>query len=609
MKGQAATQPGEGLRQLLSALPGQDLRALAGAHGVGHLLGQGSRSKVEKKLAELLGNPDHLERVLQSLRPHEKTAIETLALGACGSAEARVFSRALQTRLGKKSDVAAAMAALEKLGLVFRSRRGYYEHYFMPEETLYASLAAMAGELLAPPGQPPLVFPGDGKEAPLPWEGHAILEDLVRLLGALYRNPARVTREGRVYSNDFSRLLKCLGPATGTGQGTPPPPVPSQIFFDTITVPAPGTAPAPATAPAPGTVTRVARPGAAAAGATACGIPPELRLQTLLAYAEGSRLAFVRQLPRRRFLQVNPDLSGWLQASGYQRWAGLANYCLAQWDLQSPRLQFLLFFLALVPPDAWLDLDGLAAHLETFSLPGGDLHGFWSGHETQQEFIPLTALPGYLLAIGMVEQTVHEGRMGYRLSRAGRALLREETAPLPEAGQEFIVQPNYEVLVPPGLDPALLWRLEELAVPLKVDRMSIYRLERPSIHRALEGGRKGEEILSFLEHHARGGLPQNVDFTLREWIQAYGRLYLMEATLLRCDDEALAGTIKSLPGLKGFILGELTPTDLLVDPARVPALLLALRNHGYTPRPGITRPRGVKKYPWQEDPEEDPDWG
>ncbi len=33
MKGQAATQPGEGLRQLLSALSGQDLRALAGAHG------------------------------------------------------------------------------------------------------------------------------------------------------------------------------------------------------------------------------------------------------------------------------------------------------------------------------------------------------------------------------------------------------------------------------------------------------------------------------------------------------------------------------------------------------------------------------------------------
>ncbi len=162
MKGQAATQPGEGLRQLLSALSGQDLRALAGAHGVGHLLGQGSRSKAEMKLAQLLGNPDHLERVLQSLRPHERMALKALTVGAGGTASVRAFSAMLHARLGKKAETGAAMATLENLGLVFRLHRGYYEHYFMPEETLYGSLAAMAGEFLAPPGQPPLVFPSDG---------------------------------------------------------------------------------------------------------------------------------------------------------------------------------------------------------------------------------------------------------------------------------------------------------------------------------------------------------------------------------------------------------------------------------------------------------------
>lgn len=68
------------------------------------------------------------------------------------------------------------------------------------------------------------------------------------------------------------------------------------------------------------------------------------------------------------------------------------------------------------------------------------------------------------------------------------------------------------------------------------------------------------------------------------WTRAYGRLYVMQATLLRCDDESLAAAIKAAPKLKRFLLGEITPRDLLVDPARIPALLEALKAHGYSPR-------------------------
>ncbi|HEY3364284.1 MAG TPA: helicase-associated domain-containing protein [Symbiobacteriaceae bacterium] len=204
----------------------------------------------------------------------------------------------------------------------------------------------------------------------------------------------------------------------------------------------------------------------------------------------------------------------------------------------------------------------------------------------------LTTFLGPMGAVELGEPEREESDLFCRMTPTGGAIL-DGVPPGPEAvpgHQALLLQATFEAIAPRPVPAELLWTLELVADLIKrTDRTLTYRLSRQSVYRALKTGLTGEAIQAFLKEHSATGVPQNVAFDLTAWANAYGQVYLQQMTVLRCASPILAQQVKASRRTSRFVVGELTPTDLIVTSADYKELLEALQADGLMPRPDIER--------------------
>lgn len=155
----------------------------------------------------------------------------------------------------------------------------------------------------------------------------------------------------------------------------------------------------------------------------------------------------------------------------------------------------------------------------------------------------------------------------------------------PSSPSFIIVQPDFEILVPPDVSYRVRWELEAFCENLTMDRMSVYRLTRQSVSKAAELGRSPAEVLKLLETRAEA-VPDNVRSALEQWGRELGRTLLEERLLLRCADEEAAETVASLPALAG-LLERIGPRDFIVEDAQAAKVRRVLEEARLAPpKPG-----------------------
>lgn len=79
------------------------------------------------------------------------------------------------------------------------------------------------------------------------------------------------------------------------------------------------------------------------------------------------------------------------------------------------------------------------------------------------------------------------------------------------------VQPDYEVIVPPGIPPKVHWLIDAMAERRVSDQVDIYRLTRKSLQQAATEGYSSEDCLRFLKTIAKAGMPDNVEQMILQW--------------------------------------------------------------------------------------------
>ena len=118
--------------------------------------------------------------------------------------------------------------------------------------------------------------------------------------------------------------------------------------------------------------------------------------------------------------------------------------------------------------------------------------------------------------------------------------------------EEAIIQPTMEILVPGDFDTVDLLNIGEVADLMQADVVSIYRISRESVFRALQEGWNIEKILNFLDRISRHALPENVRMNIIGWAKAHAEAHIIKGTFLVFDGEKTSlpkGLEEVLPGI------------------------------------------------------------
>jgi hypothetical protein len=299
------------------------------------------------------------------------------------------------------------------------------------------------------------------------------------------------------------------------------------------------------------------------------------------------------------------EFDSWLRRTTAARWVQLASAWLSMTRLPSligerdERDKTIATLSADVErhsaPALRLQLLGLLADLPPGVAPR-------SGDEVLTRLAwraPRRATANRALAAAMLTEAATLGLTGYgAITGYTRALLdgavtgaaRAETnatdvltSALPEAVNEFLVQPDLTAVVPGPPSPDLRRELGLAADLESTGGAAVYRISPASLRRALDAGRTGTELQQFFSHNSRTPVPQALQYLINDVATQHGRLRAGTATsYLRCDDEALLDRVLAEPSLDALGLQRIAPT-VVIGTAGISALLDRLRAAGFAP--------------------------
>ncbi len=205
------------------------------------------------------------------------------------------------------------------------------------------------------------------------------------------------------------------------------------------------------------------------------------------------------------------------------------------------------------------------------------------------QYVDTDEMADDLMLLGLCER---HGPCG--VSAVARTLLVSPTEldrimPVVDAG--IVVQADFSVIAPPGIDPSVRARLDRLSITESTGSVTVLRLDRERIGAAIAAGETPETLLDFLAEHATVALPPTIEHLLRDAQRQQGGLTVAAvATVVTADDVlGLADAVK----VKAAKLTLVAPTVATspLPPAKVMALL---RAKGLAPRSTAVAPEPAR---------------
>lgn len=161
-----------------------------------------------------------------------------------------------------------------------------------------------------------------------------------------------------------------------------------------------------------------------------------------------------------------------------------------------------------------------------------------------------------------------------------------DTTDTADTAHTLIVQPSFELLLLQPDFPTLYSVLPFVQVN-QIGLASRLTLTRISVLHGLEKGQNVEQIMKALEDHSQKELPQNVVYTLNDWVKQYKEVNISQVYLFKTSSDDIADEICSSPRLQKLLAGaglrKIAPCMLVLScDISLPELKRMLEKEGIT---------------------------
>ncbi|MDY0002864.1 MAG: helicase-associated domain-containing protein [Polyangia bacterium] len=241
-----------------------------------------------------------------------------------------------------------------------------------------------------------------------------------------------------------------------------------------------------------------------------------------------------------------------------------------------------------LPSELRMPLRDLVVQLRNGFLP---VELIRSALEVQRHATPSSGNEGYYFTYPTFSKANQRAQKDIELLRAHPFLALGVTesgedvlglpSPVPsDTASRAYVQPNLEIILPPGTDPLLAFDAARISEVRRVEAVCLLALTERSIRQAREDGLSAQDILAILERVAPGAVPDNVRITVAGWASGPASARLIRASVLHCQDPAAIerlrrgdllprGALELAPGVWALPTGSLETTSKALRSARI----------------------------------------
>ena len=154
---------------------------------------------------------------------------------------------------------------------------------------------------------------------------------------------------------------------------------------------------------------------------------------------------------------------------------------------------------------------------------------------------------------------------------------------LPKTVDHILIQSDNTAIAPGPLEHEISQALAMMAEIESRGGATVYRFTESTIRRALDHGKTGDEIKTFLVKTSKTPMPQPLEYLIADVAKKHGKLRVGNTTsFIRCEDTALISQIMNDKKLEILSLRRIAPEVVICDMDATDAMRV-LRECGYLP--------------------------
>jgi hypothetical protein len=154
---------------------------------------------------------------------------------------------------------------------------------------------------------------------------------------------------------------------------------------------------------------------------------------------------------------------------------------------------------------------------------------------------------------------------------------------LPKTVDHILIQSDNTAIAPGPLEHEISQALAMMAEIESRGGATVYRFTESTIRRALDHGKTGDEIKTFLVKTSKTPMPQPLEYLITDVAKKHGKLRVGNtSSFIRCEDTALISQIMNDKKLEILALRRIAPEVVICDMDATDAMRV-LRECGYLP--------------------------